>query len=90
MDVVAARYRVDFYVTVYRASAEPGPRGAKPWLIESVYVEEADLVEVVNWAFDRAGDESEFVLFFEQELDRDGEKLLVSTRLMGEEPTAEC
>jgi hypothetical protein len=89
MDIVAARYRVDFYVTIQRASAEPGPRGAKPWLIESVYVEDADLVEVVNWAFDHAADEYEFVLFFEQEVDRDGDRLLVSTRLLGQEPTAD-
>ena len=89
MDVVAARYRVDFYGTIQRPSAEQGPRGSKPWLIESVYIEEADLVEVVNWALGRAANDSEFVLFFEQELDRDGDRLLVSTRLMGQEPTAD-
>jgi len=89
MDVVAARYRVDFYVTIQRASADASPRSTKPWLIESVYVEDADLVQVVNWAFDHASDEYEFVLFFEQELDRDGDRLLVSTRLLGQEPTTD-
>ena len=89
MDIVAARYRVDFYGTIQIPSAEQGPRGTKPWLIESVYVEEADLVEVVNWALDRAAGDSEFVLYFEQELERDGDRLLVSTQLMGQKPTAD-
>jgi hypothetical protein len=89
MAIVAARYRVDFYGTIQRPSAEQGPRGSKPWLIESIYVEEADLVDVVNWAIDRAAGDLHFVLFFEQELNRDGDRLLVSTRLIGQEPTAD-
>ena len=89
-DIVAARYRVDFYVGIQRASADPFPAATKPWLIESVYIEDADLVDVVNWAFDHAAEGSQFVLYFEQELNREGDRLLVRTRLMGEEPIVDA
>src|SRR5918995_4126515 len=89
MTGVAARYRVDFYGASQKTSAEGGARGTKPWLIESVYVDDAELVEVVTWAFDHAGDAARFVLFVEQEVQRDGDKLTVISRLMGTAPATE-
>ncbi|MBA2769606.1 MAG: hypothetical protein H0U35_10850 [Sporichthyaceae bacterium] len=84
-----ARYRVDFFAEVARSGASPkGATGPTWWLVERAYIDDADIDEVLSWAYRQAGREARFALYLEQHLEREDGDVVMVTLLAGEDPLA--
>lgn len=82
-----ARYRVDFFAEVERSGASPrGETGPTWWLVERAYIDDADIDEVLSWAYRQAGSEARFALYLEQHLEREEGEVVVVTLLAGQNP----
>jgi hypothetical protein len=83
----SARYRVDFFAEVKRSGA--GFRSAPEatwWLVDRVYVEDAQAPEVLAWAQMEAGEDGLFAVYVEQRVVREDGELLVIGLIAGEDP----
>lgn len=83
--VSASRYRVEFFAYVRRSGAHA--RDESDWMwwpIDVVYVEDAEVDEVLTWARAQEAEDVRFVLYLEQRAPDDGPTVV--TRLAGRDP----
>lgn len=83
----SARYRVDFFAQVKRSGA--GFRSEPTvtwWLVDRVYVEDAQAPQVLEWAQAEAGEDGMFAVYVEQRVVREDGELLVIGLIAGEDP----
>jgi hypothetical protein len=88
-EVMAGRYRVDFFSPVN----EPVPaRGQLPdvtwWQIERVYIDgDAAVTDVLDWCEEHSGADAAFALYSETRVGSCGEETILVELLAGEDPT---
>ena len=84
----SARYRVDFFAQVKRSGGgfHSDPEVAW-WLVDRVYIEDAQAPEVLAWAEAEAAEDGAYAVFVEQRVVRDDGELLVIGLIAGEDRT---